>query len=80
MGKGQPRRYFLCSQVVVDRVERINKGSFRNSVTGSSGRDFSVEIGELSWFPKLFKLTGNFGLGQLQCSIFMHFLNTRATS
>jgi hypothetical protein len=63
MGKGQPRRYFLCSRFVVDRVERINTGSFLNRATGSSGHDFNVEIGALPWFPKLFKISGSFGLG-----------------
>ena len=67
-GKGRPRRYFLCSSFVVDKVERNNAGRFRNRATGSTGRDFDVEIGELSWFPELLKTTGNFGLGLLPIS------------
>ncbi len=64
-GKGQPRHYYLCSTFTVDRVERDNAGRFRNRVSGSVGQDLDpfVEIGEMSWFPELLKVTGNFGLG-----------------
>jgi len=67
-GKGRPRRYFLCSSFIVDKVERDNAGRFRNRAIGSAGRDLNVEIGELPWFPELLKMTGNFGLGLLPIS------------
>jgi hypothetical protein len=67
-GKGRPRRYFLCSSFIVDKVERDNAGCFRNRPIGSAGRDLNVEIGELPWFPELLKMTGNFGLGLLPIS------------
>ncbi len=64
-GKGQPRHYYLCSTFTVDRVEGDNAGRLRNRVSGSVGQDLDpfVEIGEMSWFPELLKMTGNFGLG-----------------
>jgi hypothetical protein len=64
----QPRRYFLCSSFVVDKVERDNAGRFRNRAIGSRGQDCDVEIGNQSWFPELLKTTGNFGLGLLPIS------------
>jgi hypothetical protein len=67
--KGQrPRRYYLCSSFVVDKVERDNAGRFRNRAVGSRGRDFDIEIGNEVWFPELLKTTGNFGLGLLPIS------------
>jgi hypothetical protein len=67
--KGQrPRRYFLCSSFVVDKVERDNAGRFRNRAIGSTGKDFDIEIGNEAWFPELFKTTGRFSLGLLPIS------------
>jgi hypothetical protein len=66
--KGRPRRYFLCSSFVVDKVERGNRGRFKNRAVGSTGQDFDVEIGNLPWFPELLKTTGNFGFGLLPIS------------
>jgi|SRR5882724_1808591 len=68
MGKEQPRRYFLCSSFVVDKVERGNAGRFLNRASGSTGKDFDIEIGNEPWFPELLKTTGNFGLGLLPIS------------
>lgn len=67
--KGQPpRRYFLCSSFIVDKVERGNRGRFKNRAMGSKGRDCEIEIGNEPWFPELFKTTGRFGLGLLHIS------------
>jgi len=67
--KGQrPRRYFLCSSFIVDKVERRNHGRFKNRAVGSRGRDCDIEIGNEPWFPELTRTTGNFGLGLLPLS------------
>jgi hypothetical protein len=67
--KGQrPRRYFLCSSFLVDKVERGNSGRFKNRAVGSKGQDCDIEIGNEPWFPELMRTTGNFGLGLLPLS------------
>jgi len=67
--KGQrPRRYFLCSSFIVDKVERGNRGRFKNRAVGSNGRDCDIEIGNEPWFSELMRTTGNFGLGLLPLS------------
>ena len=66
--RGRPRRYFLCASFIVDKVERGNRGRFRNRAVGCNGRDCDIEIGNEPWFPELLKTTGNFGLGLLPLS------------
>jgi len=57
-----PRRYFLCSQFVVDRI-RTSAGRFRYIAEGLNGKNCLVEIGAMPWFRDLLKTCGNFGLG-----------------
>ena len=67
-GSGKPRRYYLCSSFVVNRLERVDDGEFRNHAQGADGRDFVpfIEIGAMPWFAKLLKTTANFSLGLVQ--------------
>ena len=64
-GRGSPRRYFLRSWFIVDRIEPEPTGRFKSKLSGTSGKVFDpmIELNQEPWFADFVRSQGRFAFG-----------------
>lgn len=64
-GRGRPREYLVCLTFIVDSLQSDPEARFRTRISGEHGTTLQpfVRVGDLNWFPKLRRATGNFAFG-----------------
>src|ERR1700730_7973954 len=64
-GEGKPRKYFLCSVFVVDKVSEDKASRYKNLATGERGAALRppIQLDKSTWFGDFLRSQQNFRFG-----------------